>query len=99
MRVEPTKQVARQQIDNTPDGESRQNFVNHDTDNVAAPGRAVVAVTPDTYGAAARSYRPATFLAHLIATRDQAPQTRERRRATPRDAAAAYRTVAALVRG
>ncbi|MBS0249013.1 MAG: hypothetical protein JSR61_20555, partial [Proteobacteria bacterium] len=64
-----------------------------------APSRAVVVVMPDTYSAAARSYRPATFLAHLIATRDQAPQTRERRRATPRDAAAAYRAVARLTGG
>jgi hypothetical protein len=32
----------------------------------------------------------ADFVAHLIATSAQAPQTRSRRRAEPRDAAAAY---------
>jgi hypothetical protein len=38
-----------------------------------------------------RTHHPAApFLAHLIATRMQAPQTRERRRAEPEDAAAAY---------
>jgi hypothetical protein len=33
----------------------------------------------------------AVFLAHLIATREQAPQTRERRRAEPADALLHYR--------
>jgi len=32
----------------------------------------------------------ADFVAHLIATSAQAPQTRSRRRAEPRDAVAAY---------
>jgi hypothetical protein len=32
----------------------------------------------------------ATFLAHLIAIASHAPQTRERRRAEPREAVAAY---------
>ncbi len=32
----------------------------------------------------------AVFLAHLIATASDAPQTRQRRRADPQDAAAAY---------
>jgi hypothetical protein len=41
-------------------------------------------------------YRQATFLAHLIATKEHAPQTRERRRADPAVAISAYRTVAAL---
>jgi hypothetical protein len=34
----------------------------------------------------------AGFLAHLIATARQMPQTRERRRAEPEDAIAAYRS-------
>jgi hypothetical protein len=34
--------------------------------------------------------------AHLIATKEHAPQTRERRRADPAVAISAYRTVAAL---
>lgn len=46
----------------------------------------------------ARDHRNATFLAHLIATKDHLPQTRERRRAEPADAIAAYRTVAAIIR-
>jgi hypothetical protein len=36
------------------------------------------------------------FLAQLIATKDQHPQTRERRRADPTEALAAYRAAAAL---
>lgn len=42
--------------------------------------------------------RQANFLAHLIATKDQAPQTRARRRAEPDVAIAAYRSTAALLR-
>ena len=38
--------------------------------------------------------RPAFFLAHLIATARQLPQTRERRRAEPCDAIAAYAAAA-----
>jgi hypothetical protein len=38
----------------------------------------------------------AAFLAHLIATKAQAPQTRERRRAAPAEVLAAYRAVAEL---
>jgi hypothetical protein len=34
-----------------------------------------------------------TFVTHLIATAEQAPQTRTLRRATPADAQAAYRSV------
>jgi hypothetical protein len=41
--------------------------------------------------------RDAAFLAHLIATRTQAPQTRARRRAEPAEAIARYRAVANLV--
>jgi hypothetical protein len=36
-------------------------------------------------------YRQAPFLAQLIAAKDQHPQMRERRRATPTEAIAAYR--------
>lgn len=41
--------------------------------------------------------RDAAFLAHLIATRAQAPQTRARRRADPAEALARYRAVAGLI--
>ena len=43
-----------------------------------------------------RDYRPAAFLAQLIANKDQLPQTRERRRAAPSEAIAAYRAAEAL---
>ncbi len=99
MRVEPVKQITRRQIDNTLDGESRQDFANHENVDNAPQSRAVVAVTGDAQQTRASSYRSAIFLAHLIATRDQAPQTRECRRASAQEAAAAYRGVARLARG
>ncbi len=43
-------------------------------------------------------YRQAPFLAHLLAVKGQHAQTRERRRAEPHEALAAYRTTANLVR-
>ncbi len=59
--------------------------------------RALVALSPLT-GSAERmlSCRYAPFLAQLVATKDQHPQTRERRRAEPDVAVAAYRATAAL---
>ena len=65
----------------------------------AACSRALVALAP----AAAlhkvpESYRQAPFLAQLLAMKDQHPQTRERRRAEPDEALAAYRATAALTR-
>jgi hypothetical protein len=76
----------------------------HDADKpaseVASESRALTLVTPavahenDT----ATRYRPAEFLAHLIAMKDQLPQTRERRRVTPAQAIAAYRAVEAMTR-
>jgi hypothetical protein len=62
--------------------------------------RALIAVAPATQ--AERSWthtrRPgAPFLAQLIATRMQAPQTRARRRAEPEDAIALYRAATAAV--
>ena len=57
----------------------------------ASDSRALVTVTP---AAASHemlaNYRHAPFIAQLIATKDQLPQTRERRRAEPGDAIAAY---------
>ena len=44
--------------------------------------------TRSRYGTTQRP--AATFLAHLIAVASHAPQTRERRRAEPREAVAAY---------
>ena len=42
--------------------------------------------------------RQAPFLAHLIATKQQFPQTRARRRAEPDQAILAYRTMAELAK-
>src|SRR5262249_52205356 len=65
----------------------------------AVESRALVAVTPvvrsDTPAPVARRAGSAAFLAQLIATREQLPQTRERRRAEPGDAVNVY--AAALV--
>jgi hypothetical protein len=64
-----------------------------------ADGRALIPVVPasSVKGGAERSRRPvASFLAHLIATAEQVPQTRIRRRAEPEVALAAYRVTARL---
>jgi hypothetical protein len=63
----------------------------------AGESRALVALTPATAAhEPAGLHRQAAFLAHLIATKGQLPQTRERRRAEPAEAIAAYRASAAL---
>jgi hypothetical protein len=59
--------------------------------------RALVVVASQPRESAARPHRNAQFVAQLIATRTQAPQTRARRRAEPREAVEAYRAVASLV--
>jgi hypothetical protein len=56
--------------------------------------RALIPIRPIAASAPApamRRYPLAGFLAHLIAVRERAPQTRRRARATPGDATAAYR--------
>jgi len=60
----------------------------------AAPGTSIVAVSPIAEGQkVAWNSRPAAvFLAQLIATKQQAPQTRQRRRAEGPDVAARYAT-------
>jgi len=60
--------------------------------------RALVALTPAAAPSQSTVYRDVVFLAHLIATKEQAPQTRERRRAEPADAIAAYRATAKLAK-
>jgi hypothetical protein len=61
--------------------------------------RALVAVKPQGERTdRPMAYRDAPFLAQLIATKAQHPQTRARRRAEPQEVLAAYRSVAALVR-
>ncbi len=66
--------------------------------DATAPGsRAVAVVSPAAPAAGpAAHYRPAVFLAHLLATREQAPQWRVHRRSRPDEAIAAYAAAAAL---
>jgi hypothetical protein len=62
--------------------------------------RALIAVAPATQAKrswAHAGHPGAPFLAQLIATRMQAPQTRARRRAEPEDAIALYRAATAAV--
>ena len=62
----------------------------------AAECRALVALSSAAAPSQPVTYRNAAFLAHLIATKEQMPQARERRRAEPADAIAAYRATASL---
>lgn len=71
--------------------------VNETTLSGAPESRALVVIAPPPGATIARPHRNAQFVAHLIATRTQAPQTRVRRRAEPREATDAYRAVASLV--
>ena len=60
-------------------------------------GRALVTLpSVDQSSQRVAGYHSAPFLAQLVATKDQHPQTRERRRAEPDMASAAYRAAAAL---
>jgi hypothetical protein len=65
----------------------------------APAGRSLIALAPVApLGEPISHYRQqAPFLAQLIATREQLPQTRERRRAEPEEAIAAYRASEALM--
>jgi len=59
--------------------------------------RALVALSPMLAASDAPvAFRDAPFIAQLLAMKDQHPQTRERRRAEPQEALAAYRATAAL---
>jgi len=62
-----------------------------------AAGRALVLLAPSPRLPEASSpYQQAAFLAHLLAVKHQLAQTRERRRAAPAEAIAAYRAAAGL---
>jgi hypothetical protein len=74
----------------------------HDANLSEAPGRALIALEPPQRGerSSQLSRHPsAAFVAHLIATRMQAPQTRERRRGEPQEAIAVYRSMTKPVTG
>lgn len=60
--------------------------------------RALVLVETPAAHELTSAHRQAAFVAQLIATKDQHPQTRARRRAEPSEALKAYRVTAALVR-
>ena len=64
----------------------------------APASRALVAMEPPVARERPALYRQAPFLAQLIATKGQHPQTRARRRAEPDEAIAAYRATASLTR-
>jgi hypothetical protein len=65
----------------------------------AASSRELVALTPAAaLRAMPENYCQAPFIAQLLAMKDQHPQTRERRRAEPHEALAAYRATVALTR-
>ncbi len=90
MRVEAAQQAAGSANDFGRD-------VGGDHRDAPAPeSRALVVTAPPAAPRTSPVYRQAAFLAHLIATKDQAPQTRERRRAEPSEAIAAYRSAGAL---
>ena len=56
-----------------------------------ATSRALIPLQPIASGERPiRTHADAAYLAHLIATDQKVPQTRERRRAAPQDAIAAY---------
>jgi hypothetical protein len=62
-------------------------------DSVHAEPRALVpilSIAPSEFTRTARPHPLASFVAHLIAVRERAPQTRRRGRAAPQDGAAAY---------
>jgi hypothetical protein len=65
--------------------------------DTAPTSRALVVVEPPAPRERPAPHRQAPFLAQLIATKAQHPQTRARRRAEPAEAIAAYRAVAARI--
>jgi hypothetical protein len=70
-----------------------------ETAPAASESRALVALTPPVQAAVTpTNYRPAPFLAHLLAVKGQHAQTRDRRRAAPHEAIAAYKAAKALMR-
>ena len=83
MRVDAAKQATSGRAGNLPQDAAA---AEHGTGN-----RALVVLAPAATPEPSTIYRQAAFLAHLIAVKDHLPQTRERRRAEPAEAIAAYR--------
>jgi K+-sensing histidine kinase KdpD len=68
----------------------------HDSGLPEAQRKALIAIEPprgSEHLAQSARHPSAVFVAHLIATRMQAPQTRTRRRAEPNEAIAVYRSM------
>lgn len=59
--------------------------------------RALTVIAPPAARETPAARGDAAFLAHLIATKAQVPQTRTKRRVEPAEAIAAYRAVASMV--
>ncbi len=74
-----------------PVGRAPRDGASATTASATASNRALIALEPIAGGDTGSQTRPqAGFLAHLIATDRKLPQTRERRRAEPAEAIAAY---------
>ena len=94
MRVEAAKQAASGQTSDFADAFGRA--LDREGAEAVSESRALVVIEAAEAAPAAPVYREAAFLAHLIATREHAPQTRERRRAEPGEAISAYRAAMAM---
>jgi len=75
-----TRQFASETHDATPESQQRELIV------IEAPRR-------DEHSSRLPRHPSAPFIAHLLATRMQAPQTRARRRAEPEEVNAGYRSM------
>lgn len=97
MRVEAAKQAAPGQSSDFAGSLGRA--VEREVERAEAPAsqsRALVVIEPAVAVQPTPIFREAAFLAHLIATKEHAPQTRERRRAEPGEAISAYRAAMAM---
>ena len=97
MRVEAAKQAAPGEGNDFVDTFGRA--VEREVERAETPAsecRALVVIEAAAAVETSPIYREAAFLAHLIATREHAPQTRERRRAEPGEAICAYRAAMAM---
>lgn len=84
-------------VDSTEQAASGQNgTAENDAAERPVASRALVALGAVAAYRPAANYRQSAFLAHLIATKDQLPQTRARRRAEPCEVIAAYRAAAVM---
>lgn len=73
----------------------------HEATSPDAQGTDLIAIEPprrSERSPLSARHPSAPFVAHLLATRMQAPQTRERRRAEPEEAIAVYRSMTKPVR-